>query len=52
MAVWCIGEYGDMLVNNIGVLDREEPVIVSTTFSYSCCVQPSWWLFNVEDSGL
>lgn len=29
MAVWCIGEYGDILVNNnIGMLNTEEPVTV------------------------
>ncbi|XP_019052148.1 PREDICTED: AP-1 complex subunit gamma-2-like, partial [Nelumbo nucifera] len=26
VAVWCIGEYGEMLVNNIGMLDKEEPI--------------------------
>ncbi|MCL7022668.1 hypothetical protein MKW94_001628 [Papaver nudicaule] len=29
VAVWCIGEYGEMLVNNIGMLDIEDPVTVT-----------------------
>ncbi|TVU12390.1 hypothetical protein EJB05_46031 [Eragrostis curvula] len=29
VAVWCIGEYGEMLVNNISMLDLEEPITVT-----------------------
>ncbi|KAF0933493.1 hypothetical protein E2562_018579 [Oryza meyeriana var. granulata] len=29
VAVWCIGEYGEMLVNNIGMLQLEEPITVT-----------------------
>ncbi|KAK2352351.1 hypothetical protein P8452_42371 [Trifolium repens] len=29
VTVWCIGEYGDMLVNNIGMLDIEDSITVT-----------------------
>ncbi|KAL5225010.1 hypothetical protein ABZP36_011649 [Zizania latifolia] len=29
VTVWCIGEYGEMLVNNISMLDIEEPITVT-----------------------
>ncbi|KAK9145446.1 hypothetical protein Sjap_005349 [Stephania japonica] len=29
VTVWCIGEYGEMLVNNMGMLNKEEPITVT-----------------------
>jgi AP-1 complex subunit gamma-1 len=38
VAVWCIGEYGEMLVNNTNELDGEEPLVVS----FSHCKLLNW----------
>ncbi|RRT56840.1 hypothetical protein BHM03_00062238, partial [Ensete ventricosum] len=34
VVVWCIGEYGEMLVGNVGVLEVEELMTVSARFSF------------------
>ncbi|KAG2702059.1 hypothetical protein I3760_06G073200 [Carya illinoinensis] len=31
--VWCIEEYGEMLINNVGLLDIENPITASSTSS-------------------
>ncbi|RRT57232.1 hypothetical protein B296_00046505, partial [Ensete ventricosum] len=36
VAVWCIGEYAEMLVNNVKVLEMEEPMTVSACLSTLC----------------
>lgn len=28
VAIWCIGEYGEMLINHAGELEKEDPVTV------------------------
>jgi len=35
VAIWCIGEYADLLVNNAGMLDLEDPITVSTIILHS-----------------
>jgi AP-1 complex subunit gamma-1 len=39
-AVWCIGEYGEMLINHANELEGEEPLTVSC-FLKLCCVLTS-----------
>lgn len=44
VAVWCIGEYGEMLVNNFGRLDIEEPTTVSSCF-WTVVSKYDLWIF-------
>lgn len=43
VAIWCIGEYADLLVNNNGMLELDEQITVSSIFRrvFSCLIQES-----------
>jgi hypothetical protein len=42
VTVWCIGEYGEMLVDNLNKVEGEEPLTVS------CCFLPYPFQFGLN----
>lgn len=53
VAVWCIGEYGEMLVSNAGMLDVEDSITVSfPQISFNCHLHFSGLLCEVDLPGM
>ncbi|KAJ9678174.1 hypothetical protein PVL29_022916 [Vitis rotundifolia] len=50
VAVWCMGEYGEMLVYNVGMLDIEEPMTVTeshnSSYGFDCSLK-AFMLFPI-----